>query len=42
MEKRPAFEDYWARISERDAYRRATEIDNALIAEAQAAQGKEG
>ena len=36
IEKRPAFEDYWGRISERAAYKRATEIDNALIAEAQA------
>jgi glutathione S-transferase len=36
IEKRPAFEEYWARISARDAYRRAAEIDNALLAEAQA------
>lgn len=32
MEKRPAFVDYWKRISDRDAYRRAREIDDALIA----------
>jgi glutathione S-transferase len=29
MEKRPAFVDYWKRISDRDAYRRAREIDDA-------------
>ncbi len=32
MEKRPAFERYWARISERPAAVRAREIDDALIA----------
>jgi glutathione S-transferase len=45
VERRPAFEDYWARISDRDAYRRATEIDDALLAEAQSntpAPGAEG
>lgn len=31
IEKRPAFERYWARVSERAAYRRATEIDDALM-----------
>ncbi len=31
MEKRPAFEAYWARISGRDAYRRASDIDDALM-----------
>jgi glutathione S-transferase len=31
MEKRPGFEDYVARISERPAYRRAKEIDAALM-----------
>ena len=36
IEKRPAFEAYWSRISGRPAYQRATEIDNALIAEAKA------
>lgn len=35
MEKRRAFIDYWERISDRDARRRATELDDAL-AEAQA------
>lgn len=29
LEKRPAFESYWARISDRDAYRRAAELDDA-------------
>jgi glutathione S-transferase len=33
IEKRPEFEKYWARISERDAYRRAADKDNALIAQ---------
>ena len=37
LEKRPAFEGYWARISERPAAVRAREIDDALIA-ARAAQ----
>ena len=32
LKKRPAFADYWRRISERDAYRRATRLDEALIA----------
>lgn len=31
IEKRPEFEAYWERISDRDAYRRASEIDNALM-----------
>jgi glutathione S-transferase len=31
IEKRPAFEDYWARISLRPASRRAKEIDAALM-----------
>ena len=31
IEKRPAFEDYWAGISDRPAYLRAKEIDNALM-----------
>ena len=31
IEKRQAFVDYWDRISKRDAYLRATEIDNAAI-----------
>lgn len=29
--KRPSFEAYWARVSERDAYRRANELDDALV-----------
>ena len=35
---RPAFEAYVAPLRARDAYKRAKEIDNALIAEMQAAQ----
>jgi glutathione S-transferase len=34
IEKRPAFEAYWAGISQRPAARRAAEIDDALIAKA--------
>ncbi len=34
IEKRPAFERYWARISDRPAAVRAREIDDALIAAA--------
>lgn len=30
IEKRPAFVDYWQRISDREAYRRAQELDDAL------------
>ena len=37
IEKRPAFEAYWAGISARPAAKRAAEIDDALIAAAQAA-----
>lgn len=32
IERRPAFERYWERVSTRSAYQRATEIDDALIA----------
>lgn len=32
IEKRPAFEAYWARLAERPAYLKATEIDDALLA----------
>ncbi|KGB52683.1 Glutathione S-transferase-like protein [Sphingopyxis sp. LC81] len=35
---RPAFEAYVAPLRDRPAYKRAKEIDNALIAEMQAAQ----
>lgn len=31
IEARPEFVAYWARISDRDAYRRASEIDNSLL-----------
>jgi glutathione S-transferase len=35
IEKCPAFEQYWARISARPAAVRAKEIDDALMAEQQ-------
>ena len=35
LEKRPAFEQYWQRLAERPAGRRATEIDTALTAKLQ-------
>ncbi|MGB7181101.1 MAG: glutathione S-transferase family protein [Burkholderiaceae bacterium] len=38
IDKRAAFESYWARISDRDAYRRATGLDDALLAD----QSKQG
>ena len=31
MENRPAFAEYWKRVSDRDAYRRATALDDALM-----------
>lgn len=31
IEPRPEFEAYWAMVSDREAYRRADEIDNALL-----------
>ena len=31
IEKRPAFETYWARLSSRPAYQRALEVDNAMM-----------
>jgi glutathione S-transferase len=37
LEKRPAFDAYWQRISSRPAAVRAREIDDALIAAAKAA-----
>jgi glutathione S-transferase len=37
IEKRPAFEAYWAGISQRPAAKRASEIDDALIAKAKEA-----
>lgn len=33
IEKRPAFVDYWSRISSREGYIRATELDDALMPE---------
>jgi glutathione S-transferase len=38
LEPRPVFTDYAARMTDRDAYRRAQELDGKLIAEAQAQQ----
>ena len=38
LEPKPVFTDYAARMTDRDAYRRAKAIDGKLIAEAQAAQ----
>jgi glutathione S-transferase len=35
IEKCPAFEHYWTRIRNRPAARRATEIDDALMAKEQ-------
>jgi glutathione S-transferase len=37
IEKRPAFEAYWAGISQRPAAKRAAQIDDALIAQAKEA-----
>ena len=41
LEPKPAFTDYAARVTDRDAYRRAKEIDGKLIAEMQAKQQQE-
>jgi glutathione S-transferase len=38
LDPRPAFTDYVARVTDRDAYRRAQEIDGKLIAEMQQQQ----
>lgn len=38
LEPRPVFTDYAARMTDRDAFRRARDIDGKLIAEMQAAQ----
>ncbi|MEE9319308.1 MAG: glutathione S-transferase family protein [Granulosicoccus sp.] len=32
LEKRPAMEKYWDQVSDRDAYKRASELDNAAMA----------
>ena len=34
LETRPGFAEYWARVSDRDACRRAKELDDALMPEA--------
>jgi glutathione S-transferase len=31
IENRPRFVEYWERVSDRDAYRRATQLDDALM-----------
>lgn len=36
IENRPGFEAYWARVSDRDAYRRAAALDDAAMPEQQA------
>lgn len=36
IENRPGFEAYWARVSDRDAHRRATALDDAAMPEQQA------
>ena len=40
LEPRPVFTDYAARMTDRDAYRRAREIDGRLMAEMQARQAQ--
>ncbi len=40
LEPKPVFTDYAARMTDRDAYRRAQEIDGKLIAEMQARQAE--
>jgi glutathione S-transferase len=37
MEKKPAFEQYWQRLSARPAFSRAKELDDALVAQQKAA-----
>jgi glutathione S-transferase len=39
LEKRPAFEKYWQRVSSRPAYKRANELDDAQMAELKKAAG---
>jgi glutathione S-transferase len=41
LDPRPAFSDYAQRMTDRDAYRRASEIDGKLIAEVQAKQAQQ-
>ena len=38
IEKRPAFVDYWQRVSVREAHHRANALDDALLKEMEAAQ----
>jgi glutathione S-transferase len=37
IDKRPAFQSYWTRITSRPAYKRARELDDALMPPQQAA-----
>jgi glutathione S-transferase len=39
IEKRPAFEGYWQRLSARPAYKRAKELDDAIVARQQQVPG---
>ena len=39
LPERPGFADYWARLAERKAYQRATEIDDALLPKREGAGG---
>ena len=39
IEERPAFSEYWSRLAGRDAYLRAGELDDALLAERGASHG---
>jgi glutathione S-transferase len=39
LEKRPAFQKYWQRVSSRPAYKRANELDDAQMAELKKAAG---
>jgi glutathione S-transferase len=39
LEKRPAFEKYWQRVSSRPAYKRANELDDAQAADLKKAAG---
>lgn len=41
LDPRPAFTDYVARVTDRDAYRRAREIDGKLIAEMKTEQARQ-
>ncbi len=42
IESRPVFAEYWQRVSDRDAYRRASEIDDALLPPEHASPAADG